>query len=66
VIIKNIGGSSVISRKIIYQVLNNTGISSNRVWDHRDLQRNAMFDQVFPSLSGEKEPSLGNVIFVPT
>jgi beta-1,4-mannosyl-glycoprotein beta-1,4-N-acetylglucosaminyltransferase len=50
--------------KIIYRVLNDTGLSSSIAWDHEDLQRNAMFDQVFPTLSGEQEPDLGDVILV--
>lgn len=55
---------SAFHHKIIYRVLNDTGLSSNVAWDHEDLQRNAMFDQVFPALSGEQEPSLGDVILV--
>lgn len=50
--------------KIIYRVLNDTGFFSTITWDHEDLQRNAMFDQVFPTLSGEQEPNLGDVIIV--
>ncbi len=38
--------------QIIYHVVNKTGFSSDRAWDHEDLQRNAMFDQVFPGLVG--------------
>jgi beta-1,4-mannosyl-glycoprotein beta-1,4-N-acetylglucosaminyltransferase len=55
---------SAFHDQIIYRVLNDTGFSSNRVWDHEDLQRNAMFDQVFPNLSGEQEASPGDVILV--
>jgi beta-1,4-mannosyl-glycoprotein beta-1,4-N-acetylglucosaminyltransferase len=55
---------SAFHHKIIYRVLNDTGLSLNVAWDREDLQRNAMFDQVFPTLSGEQEPRLGDVILV--
>ncbi|KAM0346614.1 hypothetical protein ACHAPU_005326 [Fusarium lateritium] len=35
-----------------------------RHWDREDLQRNAMFEQVFPKLTGAKTPSQGDVILV--
>jgi beta-1,4-mannosyl-glycoprotein beta-1,4-N-acetylglucosaminyltransferase len=35
-----------------------------RHWDREDLQRNAMFDQVFPKLTGEQTPTQGDVILV--
>jgi beta-1,4-mannosyl-glycoprotein beta-1,4-N-acetylglucosaminyltransferase len=50
--------------QIIYQELNDTGFYSTITWDHEDLQRNAMFDQVFPNLSGEQQAILGDVILV--
>jgi beta-1,4-mannosyl-glycoprotein beta-1,4-N-acetylglucosaminyltransferase len=49
--------------KIIYHILENS-ISSTRTWDHEDLQRNAMYDQVLPNLVGEQAPQLGDVILV--
>jgi beta-1,4-mannosyl-glycoprotein beta-1,4-N-acetylglucosaminyltransferase len=51
-------------KKIIYRELNNTGFSSDIPWDWEDRQRNALFDQVFPDLSGEQEPNAGDVILV--
>jgi beta-1,4-mannosyl-glycoprotein beta-1,4-N-acetylglucosaminyltransferase len=50
--------------QIIYQVLNDTGFSSDGAWDREAFQRNAMFDQVFPNLSGDQKASLGDVILV--
>jgi beta-1,4-mannosyl-glycoprotein beta-1,4-N-acetylglucosaminyltransferase len=50
--------------QIIYRELNDTGFYSTITWDHEDLQRNAMFDQVFPNLSGEQQAILGDVIIV--
>ncbi|KAH6890576.1 glycosyltransferase family 17-domain-containing protein [Thelonectria olida] len=35
-----------------------------RTWDYEDLQRDAMFVQVFPTLSGRKAPVKGDVILV--
>ncbi|KAL4724846.1 hypothetical protein ACLX1H_008293 [Fusarium chlamydosporum] len=35
-----------------------------RHWDREDLQRNAMFEQVFPKLTGEQIPTQGDVIVV--
>ncbi|KAJ4120013.1 hypothetical protein NW768_010296 [Fusarium equiseti] len=35
-----------------------------RHWDREDLQRNAMFEQVFPKLTGERVPVQGDVILV--
>ena len=55
---------STFHRQIIYQVLNDTGFSSNITWYREAFQRNAMFDQVFPNLSGDQKPSLGDVILV--
>lgn len=52
-------------KKIIYHVLEKSPtFNSTRTWDHEDLQRNAMFDQVFPKLQGEEKPSMGDVIIV--
>lgn len=33
-------------------------------WDYEDLQRDSMYTQVFPKLSGELAPTLGDVIIV--
>ncbi|KAL6912999.1 hypothetical protein FSHL1_010682 [Fusarium sambucinum] len=35
-----------------------------RHWDREDLQRNAMFEQVFPRLTGKRIPAQGDVILV--
>ncbi|KAI9740970.1 MAG: hypothetical protein M1818_004576 [Claussenomyces sp. TS43310] len=61
--------------KIILRVLDDGALESTRTWDHEDLQRNAMFDQVLapeltimPSednaLSKEQTPNAGDVILV--
>ncbi|MCJ1334900.1 hypothetical protein MMC09_000165 [Bachmanniomyces sp. S44760] len=50
--------------KIIQHTLVDPGIKSLITWDHEDLQRNSMYDQVFPMLSGEQKPELGDVILV--
>ncbi len=55
---------SAFHNQIIYRELNDTGFYSTITWDHEDLQRNAMFDQVFPNLSGEQQATLGDVILV--
>ncbi|KAI1387008.1 glycosyltransferase family 17 protein [Hypoxylon trugodes] len=36
----------------------------NPCWDFEDLQRNAMYTQVFPQLTGAKAPDTGDVIIV--
>ena len=53
-----------LSQSNYISVLNDTGFYSTITWDHEDLQRNAMFDQVFPNLSGEQQASPGDVILV--
>jgi len=55
---------STFHHQIVYQVLNKTGFSSDRAWDHEAFQRNALFNQVFPNLSDDQKPSLGDVILV--
>ena len=50
--------------KIIRRILVDPGLRSDVTWDHEDLQRNAMFDQVLPTLSGDQKPDLGDVILV--
>lgn len=51
--------------KIIYHELQYPeGFSPRVAWDYEDLQRNAMYDQVFPRLTGEKVPIAGDVLIV--
>lgn len=50
--------------KIIRRTLIDPGLQSTVTWDHEDLQRNAMFDQVLPMLSGAQKPEIGDVIIV--
>lgn len=51
--------------KMILHTLNLTGQSSgNDAWARETFSRNAMFDQVFPGLEGEKTPTHGDVIIV--
>ncbi|KAK3382848.1 glycosyltransferase family 17 protein [Lasiosphaeria ovina] len=51
--------------KIIYhEVAFPPGFVAHRTWDIEDLQRNAMFAQVFPKLAGAQAPTYGDVIVV--
>lgn len=52
--------------KIFYHILDTSELKGRRIrtWDNEDLQRNAMYDQVFPYLQGEKAPNQGDVIVV--
>lgn len=61
--------------KIILRVLDESNFQSTRTWDHEDLQRNAMFDQVLSpknsmgdspgwALTQEQLPEAGDVILV--
>jgi beta-1,4-mannosyl-glycoprotein beta-1,4-N-acetylglucosaminyltransferase len=50
--------------KIIYRILDSSALNSTRAWDHEDLQRNALYDQVFPSLTGPPTPNHGDVLLV--
>lgn len=58
--------------KIILRVLDDAALESMRTWDHEDLQRNAMFDQVltpllsdvYPALTPAQTPSMEDVILV--
>lgn len=52
-------------KKIIYHELEYPkDWTPPRAWDAEDLQRNAMFEQVFPKLEGEQKPNYGDVIVV--
>ncbi|KAL7793677.1 glycosyltransferase family 17 protein [Trichoderma ceciliae] len=51
--------------KIIYhQLAFPAGFSPKRTWDYEDLQRDAMYDQVFPGLTGRSAPVYGDVLLV--
>ncbi|KAF4977728.1 hypothetical protein FDECE_18316 [Fusarium decemcellulare] len=51
--------------KIIYHELEYPDdFKPQRHWDREDLQRNAMFDQVFPKLNGPQTPVDGDVLLV--
>jgi beta-1,4-mannosyl-glycoprotein beta-1,4-N-acetylglucosaminyltransferase len=51
--------------KIIYHELQYPpGFDPKRNWDREDLQRDAMFTQVFPTLSGARAPAPGDVLVV--
>jgi len=53
------------SDQIIYHVLeDDPPLKSDRSWDHEIFQRNAMFTQVIPKLTGAKKANLGDVILV--
>jgi len=55
---------SAFHHQIIYQELNDTGFSSDVAWDREAFQRNAMFNQVFPNLSGDQKARFDDVILV--
>jgi beta-1,4-mannosyl-glycoprotein beta-1,4-N-acetylglucosaminyltransferase len=50
--------------QIIYRELDKSGLSSDVAWDHEAFQRNAMFNQVFPDLSGDQQAKQDDVILV--
>jgi beta-1,4-mannosyl-glycoprotein beta-1,4-N-acetylglucosaminyltransferase len=51
--------------KLIYHQLEfPEKFNPTRTWDYEDLQRNAMFTQVFPKLQGNQQPKLGDAIIV--
>lgn len=51
--------------KIIYHELEfPDGFNPQRAWDYEDLQRDAMYTQVFPKLTGRRTPVYGDVIVV--
>ncbi|KAM3501148.1 hypothetical protein MY11210_009415 [Beauveria gryllotalpidicola] len=51
--------------KIIYHELTFPGsFNPHRAWDYEDLQRDAMYDQVMPGLTGAQAPHKGDVIIV--
>jgi len=45
-------------------VLNVTDVEFKDAWDREHFSRNAMMDQVFPTLSGPSEVNTGDVILV--
>lgn len=49
--------------QIIHHVLD-SDLDSTRTWDHEDLQRNAMYDQVIPFLSGPQAIHSNDVLLV--
>lgn len=50
--------------QIIHHVLNVTGHEFKDAWEREHFSRNAMMDQVFPTLSGPQEVNAGDVILV--
>ncbi|KAJ4414428.1 hypothetical protein N0V82_007935 [Gnomoniopsis sp. IMI 355080] len=51
--------------KIIYhEMVYPIDFSPEQPWDFEDLQRNALFTQVFPHLTGEQSPTQGDVLLV--
>ena len=49
---------------MIHHVLNVTGVSFSDAWAREHYSRNAMMDQVFPTLVGDQNVNLGDVIIV--
>jgi beta-1,4-mannosyl-glycoprotein beta-1,4-N-acetylglucosaminyltransferase len=50
--------------KIIHHVLQDPPKNAKRTWDIEDYQRNAMFAQVIPFLTGEQKAEKGDVLIV--
>lgn len=50
--------------QIIHHVLNVTGTDFKDAWDREHFSRNAMMDQVFPTLEGASAVNMGDVILV--
>ncbi|POR39543.1 Uncharacterized protein TPAR_00267 [Tolypocladium paradoxum] len=51
--------------KMIYHELEFPNwFNPRRAWDYEDLQRDAMYEQVFPKLTGHRAPVYGDVIIV--
>jgi beta-1,4-mannosyl-glycoprotein beta-1,4-N-acetylglucosaminyltransferase len=55
---------SPFHHKIVHHVLNVTGQTLGDAWARERFSRNAMMDQVFPTLTGEQEVQQGDVIVV--
>jgi beta-1,4-mannosyl-glycoprotein beta-1,4-N-acetylglucosaminyltransferase len=57
---------SAFHRKIIHRVVEDPGPAvGNRTWDHEDYLRNAMFNNVFPNITGtDQEAQEGDVLIV--
>ena len=51
-------------KQIIHHVLNVTGVDFDSAWDREHFSRNAMMDQVFPTLEGDQAVNMGDVILV--
>lgn len=50
--------------KMIYHILNDTGVEFGSTWARESFSRNAMFDQVIPHLDDVQAAGLGDVILV--
>ncbi|KAL8739680.1 MAG: hypothetical protein Q9190_007541 [Brigantiaea leucoxantha] len=50
--------------KMIYHILNDTGVDFQSTWARESFSRNAMFDQVIPLLDDKQAAGLGDVILV--
>ncbi len=50
--------------KMIHHVLNVTGVPFRDAWDREHFSRDAMMEQVFPTLEGDRTVNLGDVIVV--
>lgn len=55
---------SSFHHQMIHHVLNVTGVSFSDAWAREHFSRNAMMDQVFPTLVGDQNVNLGDVIIV--
>ena len=52
------------SKMIYHRLVFPEGFDPQRTWDYEDLQRDAMLDQVFPTLEGRRAPVYGDVLVV--
>lgn len=55
---------SKFKSQIIYHLLDDSMIQNYGAWDREYFSRNALINQIFPSLIGEQEPQMGDVIIV--
>lgn len=61
---ENMGLFKDYRHKMIIHTLNTTGEEFADTWAREKFSRNAMFDQVFPNLSGKQAANLGDIIIV--
>ncbi|OJD26913.1 hypothetical protein ACJ73_01690, partial [Blastomyces percursus] len=61
---ENFARFAPLQSQILYHNLDISNLGSNSTWERESFLRNGLFDSVFPSLVGDAEPSLNDVILV--